>query len=341
MNSLTYLTRTCPRNCQYCALKKSIGKEVRFANDWIRAFHILKEMGVQFNLILGNETWVYEHELPRILEEGQLPYALYTTCPRTLFLNYWSEFFQRGIDNLSCGIDYPYMNLINNPLRDDMDKKSLDGWRGIMTTRLWFPNVDCQGTVTVNLQNFHLLPDLVDELHEWGAFCGINFIHYNKDGEYDFFPEKDDLRGFLFNHQGDRALLELTLQEIVDSPNSVQNIEMLEYPIDQFLDMEWHCRGDPYGGPTIDADGSLRCCGYRKGKITPKMKIWALANRDNWDIWREYVYQDAMSCPGCGWSYPWMYKYWKDRDSDFGKKIFINHAGKHIPESSWSRRNIQ
>ena len=105
------------------------------------------------------------------------------------------------------------------------------------------------------------------------------------------------------------------------------------------ISMNWHCLGNPYGGPTIDADGSLRVCGYRKGELTSQMSIFDLP--DKWEKWRLSVFDDAMQCPRCGWSYPWMYDYWKKREPKFGKKIFSSHAGKHIPKQKWSERIIK
>lgn len=337
MNSLVYLTRKCPRDCGYCNLKKSIGEEMSF-EDWRKAFSILKEMGVDFNLILGNETWLLGRNLLGIVNSGP-PYALYTTCPRDLFLSLWTTFFKHGeIDNLSCGIDYP-IEWCKEHRNNDMEKKSWDGWRGLRTTKMWYPNVDTQGTITVNALNYHFVQDTVLDLYDHDIFCGINFIHYNKDGGFDFFPKKKDMKEFLFDTPEKRRGLKNIISEIADLPNTVQNFEMIKEPIEMFLDMEWHCKGDPYGGPTIDASGALRCCGYRKGKRTSKFHIFDLPERI--DDWREAVYADAMDCCGCGWSYPIMYHYWSDHDKEFGRKIFANHAGKHIPESKWSRRNLE
>jgi len=341
MNSLVYLTRRCPRDCGYCDLKKSIGEEMSFS-EWRRAFVILKEMGVDFNLVLGNETWLLGIELLSIVNSGP-PYALYTTCPQDLFLSLWITFFKRGdIDNLSCGIDYPieWCKYYKQESRfDHIEEKSWDGWKGLLTTKMWYPNIDTQGNITIHGKNYRLLPDIVTDLYENDIFCGMNVIHHNKDGKFDFFPKKEYMKEFLIDKPDERKELRDILDQVIDSPNNIQNVETMTQDIVPLLDMEWHCKGDPYGGPTVDANGTLRCCGYRKGERTPKLHIFDLPKRI--DDWREAVYKDSMNCPGCGWSYPRMTHYWEDNDQDFGKKVFTKHAGHHIPMDKWSNRTIE
>jgi len=89
----------------------------------------------------------------------------------------------------------------------------------------------------------------------------------------------------------------------------------------------WHCQGDPYGGPSIDADGFLRCCGYRKGLRTNRLHIWDLMlGHVSWDTWKATVKEDAMECPGCTWSYPRLYAQYKGRNENFGIDVVQRHA---------------
>jgi hypothetical protein len=121
----------------------------------------------------------------------------------------------------------------------------------------------------------------------------------------------------------------------MQSPEIIEHIMLNPH----LLQMKWHCGGDPYNGPTIDADGTLRCCGYRKGKYTPKMTIFDLP--DHIDHWEEMVYQDAMECPGCCWMHPMQVHYWQETDPEMGRKVLVNHAGFHIDKNKWSKRKIE
>lgn len=337
LNALTFLTRQCPRACDYCAIRdaKNVGPDMT-AEEWKKAFHILDLLGVDFNLILGNETWVLGRELIEIMAVNRVPYALYTTCPDPLFQEYRDEMF-KVIDNLSCGVDWPLSYLMKKgALTGDSEKKSLDAWRGFQWIKKHHPEIDCQGTVTVHNENFAFLPDIVGELSELGVFCGVNFIHWNMDGAYDFFPSKEELEPLLIK---DRGYLANVLKHTLKNPGLLQNPEMLQEPVETLMSMKWHCFGNPYGGPTIDSDGSLRLCGYRRGVETPKFTIFDLPR--HWNEWRKAVIKDSVNCPGCSWSYPWMYHYWKQRDIGMGNQVFTKHAGMHISEKQWSKRKLE
>jgi len=313
-----------------------VGKELS-TYEWIGAFGILKELGVDFNLILGNEPWLLGKTLLDILGQNQVPYALYTTCPEPIFSKYKFLFFDSGIlDNLSCGIDYPHDLKLS--IDDDSYQKSLDAWKGLEWVKRFYPKVDTQGTITVHKKNIKYVPKLVKNLSNLGAFVGINFIHWNKDGQYDFFPGKEEIQDLLFSKK-DYGIIKDVLNSIDSSNSLLHDREYILEPPEMLATMGWHCKGDPYGGPTIDSDGKLRVCGYRKGKRTPKFTIFDLPKYV--DAWQEAVYQDAMECPGCSWSCSWTFHYWRKTDNEMGRNVFINHAGKHIDKSKWSKRVIE
>ena len=340
INSLTYLTRRCPRKCGYCALRdaKGIGPELTI-DQWKEVFFILHTLGVNFNLILGNETWLLGEGIISLLKDNKVPYALYTTCPEPLWSKYKNTFFESGIvDNLSCGIDYPVDIPKNHPSRrDDSYKKSVSAWEGFVWYKHHYPMMDCQGTITVHRLNYTFAPRLVRALSKLDVFVGINFIHWNKDNGFDFFPNKEELKDLLFT-KNDMPKLRRVLDSILATPGLLQNPEFLKQDVEVLTEHGWHCGGNPYGGPSIDSDGTLRVCGYRRGRRCSQLSIFDLPNRI--DDWREAVYKDAYDCPGCAWSYPWMYHYWNTQDVELGKKVFAQHAGMHIPKNKWSGRNV-
>ena len=338
-NALTYITRRCPMRCDYCAIRDSsnLGPELT-PHEWIEAFSILKEIGVNFNLILGNESWILGVDLLRIMIRNEVPFAVYTTCPEPFFSNNRDSFFgSKVIDNLSCGLDYSWEFLKDRKLQNDMEIKSYRAWKGIRWTKENYPNIDCQGNLTISKLNYLQIPDIITELTELGSFSGMNLIHFDKGG-FDFFPKKEKLQKFLFAEE-DLPKLQNVIDKVLDNPGKMQHPEIFtDIDLKELVSLNWHCKGDPYGGPTIDADGSLRCCGYRKGKYTPKFSIFDLPEK--LEQWKDAVQMDASSCPGCAWSYPRMYHYWKDTNQEFGRRVFVNHAGHHIDKKDWSERTI-
>jgi len=323
-NSVIYLTRACPRKCSYCGIINPVGLGTELgAEEWEDALEITRILGVDFNLFLGNEPWLLGSDLLRVLLSSNTSYGLYTSCFKSLFDRYKEMFFRFGIKNFSCGVDYPSDILSRGVYSSDaqMVAKAIDAWAGLRWVRTNFPEVETHATITINNSNYLWLEEIVDELSDLGVFSNINGVHYNKDGGYDFFS--DEAYGLTLKKQ-DYSKLGRIFNRILETRGLVQNMEMLLMGIDKFIEMGWHCNGDPYGGPTIDSDGSLRCCGYRKGTRTCNLSIFDLPKLES--FWTESVYKDAMDCPGCSWSCSWMYHYWKDKDEMFGEKVFANHA---------------
>lgn len=321
-NSVIYLTRRCPRNCEYCAIRDNTPSRPELTPDeWRRAFGILEDMGVTFNLILGNEPWLLGPDLLYILEDVTIPTAIYTAAPPPLFKKNAYMYFSSGIvRNMSCGIDLP-MSAIDNP-NDTLQAKSVDAWSHFRWARTYFPDVETMGTITVHRKNILHVPELVSNLADAGVFVAINLVHWNVDYGFDFFPAKEHMREYVFEEE-DYALVASTFDAVLKvSDGFVHDPEYLEAIIEEprLINMGWHCKGNPYSGPTIDSDGSLRVCGYRKGERTSKFTIFDLPRRS--DEWSKAVYEDAMECLGCIWSCPWGFHYWDNRDPELGNKIY-------------------
>lgn len=344
-NSTIFLTRKCPRNCEYCDIhnpNSSIKQELTL-EQWVEAFRILKEIGVTFNLILGNEAWLLKENLLTLLSSTTVPYALYTTCPEPLFTNYRDKFMSSGVlDNFSVAVDYPIYfledKLKNLGTLNDMEQKSYAGFKGLKWVREHYPEIDTQAQFTIHRKNFQMLPQVVKDCNEIGAFMGVNFLHWNKDGNYDFFPTQDVLKEFIFQPDDLPELKEI-IEEVQNMPNLIQNIELFTEDIVNLTSMGGHCEGDPYGGPSVDSNGALRTCGYRQGTHCAKLSIFDLPEKLK--EWEEAVRLDAQECPGCEWSFPWMYRYWKNRDEKFGEKVLTKHAGEHIDKLKWSKRILE
>ncbi len=323
-NAVTILTRRCPHNCRYCAIRDE-GKvrEELTVPQWNRAWDILREMGVEFNTILGNEPWLLGSKLIDIVCHNDISYAVYTSCYAPLFRKY-RDILLHKIDNLSCGVDWPLSYLERKQGRlDATERKSRDAWIALKWTRKHYPEVRCYGNITICKNNVQFVPEIVSDLDRIGVFAEVNPIHWNKDGGYDFCAAKEEVSDLLFSDtEEDTKLLQDVLNEVVIAGSKhFRSLEYLEeVSASTMIRLDWKCLGDPYGGPTIDSDGSLRVCGYRRGKRTPTFSIFDLPSKEA--AWREAVYEDAMECPGCAWGCAWGYQYWKTRDESMGSRVF-------------------
>lgn len=341
-----YLTRTCPYSCDYCRLRnQKLSKPELTAEKWVGVMGLLSDLKMDFNLFLGNETWLYGKYLPIIVNTGDnMPYAVYTSCQPNLFKQECKTMFEgeKSIDNLSCGCDFPMsMSFKQENHKVTEILKAYNAYRAFITTRTLYPNVDCQGTITISKRNIHVVFRTINDLQNLGVNVGLNFIHTDHDDGFDFFPKPNEMRKHLLDilspdEQNSYIHLYDYLKELKRTgKHLIQNLddtlELMDIDWNDengglgIVNTCWHCKGDPYGGPTIDADGSLRCCGYRKGTETPKLSIYDLDNDVGYGRWKEAVFTDANKCPGCVWSYPRLYAHYKNKPEQ-ARKVFVNHA---------------
>jgi len=328
MLSCVYLTRACPHKCSYCALRDSpLQRPELTTEEWIDAFDILHSLGVDFHLLLGNELLMRRDivQIISYLSSTGVPYAFYTTCPSYLMKQHAQRLVDVGLSNASCGIDvtpesyWPGSDIY-------IERKAKSGLEGLK----WFRDKgvsDLQGTITISKINTGRLAEVIQMLTNEKIWCGANTIHWDVDGGFDFFPVREKIEHLL-----------LTQKEISRDAEHVRSLYLagelaLQNPLEYWdaweehgVDLSWHC-----GPPqilTVDADGSMRCCGYRKGIHSSNMHIFDLPKQlDNyWDAW----YKDQRDCPGCFWSYPWMAEHLliKESDVDYGLGVFQTHASR-------------
>jgi len=316
MNSVTFITHHCPRACAYCSIRhpKGVGSELSVA-QWIEAFAILKKMGVTFNLIFGGEPWILGEKLLRIMQHNEVPYGLHTVCFEPLFRLFgrrWDRYFYT-IDNLLCEIDYSlsYLQGKDGKRLDHSERKALDAWKALSWIRKHYPATNIYATIIMHRRNLDHIPETSWMLSDLGIPHDISFLNWDMDGRYDRLPNAATMSDWMIPQDADNQChVRKILDMIIEKPRMLQNSDMLRLPTTTLLGMGWHCRGDPYGGPTIDSDGTLRLCSLRRGARTPQFSIFDLPCA--WDEWQEAVAADAAECPGCSWSHPWTYHYWKN-----------------------------
>lgn len=350
-----YTTRQCQNHCKYCSLRDaSLNGPELTGHEWAVITMWLKDH-VDFALFLGNECWrtaVEEnYAWARVLVASKLPYAMYTSLS---MLGQADALFNIGIDNVSVGVDFP-SSAINcgdaKLMNDDSFKKSMIGLTALKMWRHRYPQLDLQATCTISSRNHMYLPLLIQECAYWKINLGLNFIHFNTDyvgvdRGFDFFPRKTELPGWSLAKCQLRDVSEIVNMQKVEG-SFIQNIADMQALVnipkcDAGGNNEcWHCLGNPYGGPSIDADGSLRCCGYRKGKRTSKLNIWDLMSGvTTEEQWKMAVIEDSQECPGCTWSYPRLFSFYENEDPDFGLKVVQRHARKGVDSDEWSQRSF-
>ena len=313
-------------DCEYCAIKKTkVARELTIS-EWRKAFDVLKYLGCEFNLILGNEVMLLEEklvELVRYLYEQKTEYAMYSTCPETLLDKLKKPLVSAKLKNLSCGFDSLGRN-------DSIGIKSRRGLMSMIEMKRMIKGLDTQGTITLSKINLNEVIGLLKILTNHGIWGAVNSIHWDIDGMYDFFPPKELLKDFIIDDRKRflevcKELKELTLSGEIMIQNPPEYFDALAL---HGLDMSWHCTQPLI--ITVDADGMLRLCGYRRGTVVPKFSIFDMIDRRKFEEYVKVWKKESQECPGCFWSYFWMAENFICTDQkEYGTKVFQKHSSKY------------
>jgi MoaA/NifB/PqqE/SkfB family radical SAM enzyme len=313
-------------NCKYCDIKnsKGLGKELT-GDQWIEVFDILtNDLGVEFNLLLGNEPLTMGDEFVKIvkhLSDKKIHYAVYSTSPKKLFNEYKDKLIEAGLNNYSCGFD-------SLKRTDSIGIKSKRGFDALIEMRKkGVEDIHLQLTLSkINLDEVIELAELATKNDIW---FGVSPLHWNKDGKYDFFPKKEELNDFIIEDREKYYKIIDELKRLTEEGKIKMQIHPKGFDdIKKYaLDMSWHCSKPII--ITVDSDGSLRLCGYRKGERVPKMTIFDLKDKDKFEEYKRLWKLDCDECPGCFWLYPWQAEFYlEEKERDYGIKVFQEHKSK-------------
>jgi MoaA/NifB/PqqE/SkfB family radical SAM enzyme len=318
--------------CSYCRLRDSKLEEPELdVEGWKRAFSELDELGCSFHLILGNETLA----VPGIVEfvswlKERTPYALYSSCSPGLYDKLKRPLVEAGLKNFSCGCDTLDFSQLNN--LGDMGVKSRRAYYALQEMKaLGVP--DYQGTLTISRVTLGSIFSTMQKLTDAGIWIGCNLIHWNKGGGFDFFPLESEIPEFLFRPEDknwyDETML-MIKEAVVAGQLKVQNPpEYFDDAIKYGRDMSWHCSLPLIY--SVDSDGRMRACGYRRGTRSPKFSIFDV--RANFQEFQEANWLDREECPGCFWSYWWMAEHFvRTEQREFGLSVFQDHNSRYYFE---------
>jgi len=292
------------------------------------AFEILHEAyGTTFFLVLGVEPLLLKDDFVKIVKywnDRKLFYAIYSTSPEPLFSKYRTKLLDVGLNNWSCGIDgIPGLMPLDQIVRD----KTTDGLRGLK----WMADHGAETfeVTTVTNENLDYVPDIVEWCQENIPGCGscINPVEWRHNETFDFFSKKEDMMDLVIP---DKQLLDVEqmirrMFELTRRPGYLiqNNDKFLRNYTRYFNTLDLRCNGGV--GMGMDCDGTLRRCGYNRGREISKYTVWDIAKDPDkiYDIWLA----DAKSCEGCYWS--WIYSLEEDHEAAvLGSEYYTKRWGK-------------
>lgn len=356
-----FLNRACPLKCSYCNIVKSPldRKPLTKGKDWIKVYSILDAMGVTFNLILGNEPILLGKELVDLVSffKGGTPYALYTTAPEPMWSKWKTKLMQNGLYGISCGIDYP-KSWWDKEVEFDT-KYQITKAKTSHASMLWVMEnggVACHATTTITSKNLPLLAEVAVDLADDGIWFTCNPVHWDTEyvegGNkveldkvgYDFFPPKKYVQGVTL--EGKKSELEKSFNEVRQVRDEGKALVFNDdEQFNEFAEFvpngnDWHCTKPNF--MTVDPDGYMRVCGYRKGKRCNQISIFDFEKEpiQTTRRWLDSWYRDMLECPGCMW------QCWNsaERHDDLGEQDSIDYFGRHgnelIDKDKWDIVNV-
>ena len=297
--SALFPTRRCPRNCVYCGAKKVQSQEMSI-DDWIRATYHLYDFGVVFHTFLGNELLMLGDNLIKLYQslQGRQDYAVYSSFPEPLYSQYRQKIVNAKAYNVSAGID-----LLDNS-HGSIGEKSLSG----LSALKWFKEQgipDVHGTITLHKASLPYAIQIADILSSHGIAMAFNTIHWNIDGQYDFFADKRQIEELLFTKDDlpNMKRVAKVLEEGIKTGkyNAINPPEYFDAWLDGGYMLQGGCTKPYLLG--VDSDGSLRLCGYRKGNIFPKYSVFDLGTKISKDDYLEIWTEERRNCKNCFWIY--------------------------------------
>jgi len=331
--SCVFLTRACPRHCGYCRIRDSnLTSRELTGPEWQKAFDILKNnMKTEFNLVIGNEVLMLQDsliDLTKYLNNTNTAYGYYTTFPEPLWSKWRDALLEAKVYNLSCGIDT--LARITHQ-HDDITKKSQDGLRWLTWAKKnGVPDV--HATITLSKINIGYVDLLVKELTNRGIWCAINPIHHNKGDEmFDFFPPKEEIKDIVFTKEDQPRLSKMS--NILKTMSKCGHY-LIQNPPEFFDDLRlhtirqsWHCKYPILF--TVDADGTMRTCAYRRGDRVSNYSIFDFTDLDTFEEYKKDLQADMADCSGCLWFCWWNADYHFARNTQKGIDSFVSHKVEH------------
>jgi len=317
--AVLYFNRYCPYKCPYCAIRKDDAKPEGelSAKDWFDILDYLKEeFEISFFLILGNEPLSMGEKLLDILDfmnsRGYL-YNFYTSFPETIDKSFMHEVFDVTV-SVSGAVDTFFQN---GKIPVETLRKSKRVYQALVEAKNRGVR-DVFATFTLANYNVDQLSSIVRKLSFEEIFVDVNVLHYKPEGldYFDFFSEYSKF----FVPKRD-VVLKKQLEEI---------IEMIDSPLGKYIQPPKEYFRDIYlygveqrhkwiygmGSISIDSDGSMRVCAYRKF-VDYKVTIFdIMRSKEKLEEFVDRKYKEMLFCAGCFWECIWMLDY-SEKTGDF------------------------
>jgi len=320
-----YLNRACPRKCPACDVVKG-GFSTMCASRWMEAFDILRDRGVSFFLILGAEPLVYPRrdllDLVSYWSREDFEYGFYTAAPLSKFEELKRPLIESGLLNWSSGCDFVpvvydelksegklsdlCIDLVENSEGGAELRKKAEDVLYAMGEMLSLGISEAQLTITVYRSNIEFVPEMVQWMLDQfpSPLCvSLNYVNRGDIG-LDFASSGPSSDRFFLREEDATVFDEFVSKMDGLGEEYWDRIQVpRSYLFDRGLPLTLDRRGSPHYCPvSVECDGSMRLCGYRRGDGLDEWSVFDLADDDKFLSFLQSWEFQATHCFGCGWN---------------------------------------
>jgi len=350
-----FLNRNCPRRCVYCnVVDLDLDRKKLSVGEWKKAFSILEKEDVRFYLCVGTEPLLLGEDLVEIVKfwkERDYEYGIYTTAPKGVVERLSNRLVEAGLRNWSSGIDFvpevyeklksegkltqKCIDLVEKE-SEGLVRKAVDGLDG-MSIMIDRPVEELHIVITVSRMNIEIVPEMISWLVKnlgGKLHIGINYVEVNKQ-DLDFARSVEQCADYFFTLE-DEEVFRTFVQKMRSLPAS--DWLRIQIPFD-YLDAWDHAlnldvpASVDFCAMGVECDGSLRKCGYSKGRWVSQLSVFDIEDCGLSPLIRWAWEKDIEECSGCYWVFPYLLKtrgtkavnyrsdWWRGRDKVWGEKL--------------------
>ena len=320
--AVIFLNRRCPRSCPYCNSRRMV-ERLMSLEEWKQAFNVLRNNGVGFFLILGNEPLLLGRmfvDLIQWLGKNKYYYAVYSTSPQPYFDRWKQDLVSAGLRNWSAGVDfipdvYDSMRAglsdtckrLVEESRSNLVEKAVESMAGLRYMALAGVE-EVLSLITVSRMNIEMLADMIEWIHKNAVIdrrwkISLNYVEYAVDVGNDFAMSKDGVGSSYYFKLEDEEIWRSNIDRVRLLYRLISEI-VIPYSYldnwDSVVNLNVRCVGKtPH--ISIDSDGSFRRCGYDSGNMGHSFNVLSCGDMSNMLLaWHEEI----KNCPGCYWALP-------------------------------------
>ncbi len=296
-------TRKCHLACYYCSMATGESNTPSLS-QWKEGIDNIKKLGAGFIAFYGAEPFADFDKLPETVgyaESKGIATTVISSGIATQMQDKLIKLYKAGGRSLTMSYDAIPLSK-DSEIKSDKAIRMLEFFKSLGQVR------DVAVVMTLNRENFVVLPAVIREMTEKGIWTLFDVIHADRKQEGS--KCKGSGKGLLFE-ECDFPLLDKTLDKV----ELLKDNGALVHTSKQFINKvrandfsllrkyNWNCAREENfpAWITVDCDGKVYVCDDFQPQTEKEFFVWNL--HKEWDSFCSYRQKQTLNqCPGCCWN---------------------------------------